>query len=62
MKNLAKVIGQVIKILAKFCTLRENRNYMIQTNRLMPLIELLTWCLNRQTELFFGIEFLPALF
>ena len=44
---LAKVIHLVIKILSKFCTLRENRNYMIQTNRVMPLIELLSWCLNR---------------
>ena len=59
---LAKVINLVIKILSKFCTMRENRNYMIQTNRVMPLIELLSWCLNRQTELFFGIEFMPGLF
>ena len=44
---LAKVINLVIKILSKFCTMRENRNYMIQTNRVMPLIELLSWCLNR---------------
>jgi len=28
----------------------------------MPLINLLTWCLNRQTKLFFGIEFMPGLF
>ena len=27
--SLAKVISIVIKILSKFCTLRENRNYMI---------------------------------
>ena len=45
--SLAKVIGLCIKILTKFCSLRENRNYMIQTNRLMPLIDLLSWCLNR---------------
>ena len=60
--RLAKVISLVIKILAKFCSLRENRNYMIQTNRVLPLIDLLSWCLNRQTELFFGIEFMPGLF
>ena len=62
LSNLAKVISLCIKILAKFCSIRENRNYMIQTNRLMPLIDLLSWCLNRQTELFFGIEFMPGLF
>lgn len=62
LSKLAKLISTVIKILNKFCTLRENRNYMIQTNRLMPLIDLLSWCLNRQTELFFGIEFMPGLF
>ena len=47
LSSLAIVISLVIKILNKFCSLRENRNYMIQTNRLMPLIELLSWCLNR---------------
>lgn len=35
---------------------------MLQTNRLMPLIELFNWCLNRSTEIFFGIDFLPNLF
>ena len=29
LSNLAKNINLVIKILSKFCTLRENRNYMI---------------------------------
>lgn len=28
----------------------------------MPLFELLNWCLNRPTQLFFGISFLPQLF
>lgn len=45
--RLAKAISLVIQILTKFCSLRENRNYMIQTNRVMPLIDLLSWCLNR---------------
>jgi hypothetical protein len=35
---------------------------MLQTNRMLPLIELFHWCLSRQTELFFGIEFMPSLF
>ena len=34
---------------------------MIQTNRLMPLLDLFLWVLNRPTQIFFGIEFLPSL-
>ena len=61
-KHLGKVIEQTIKIISIFCTHRENRNYMLQTNRILPLMDLLTWCLNRPTQLFFGIGFLPQLF
>jgi len=58
-KHLGKVIELSIKIIQIFCTLRENRNYMLQTNRIMPLVDLLNWCMNRPTQIFFGISFLP---
>jgi len=58
-KHLGKVIEQSIKIISLFCSLRENRNYMLQTNRMIPLIDLLYWCMNRPTSIFFGISFLP---
>jgi len=61
-KHLGKVIEQSIKIFHLFCTLRENRNYMLQTNRIMPLVDLLNWIMNRPTQIFFGISFLPQLF
>ena len=48
-KSLGKILDYVIKIISIFCNLRENRNYMLQTNRMSALIELLTWCLNRPT-------------
>ena len=61
-KHIGKMLDFVIKIIETFCGLRENRNYMLQTNRMIPLIELLNWCLNRPTQLFYGINFLPSLF
>ena len=61
-KHLGRMLEYVIKIVNIFCGLRENRNYMLQTNRLCPLIELLNWCLNRPTQLFYGINFMPSLF
>jgi len=48
-KHLGKVIELSIKIIQVFCTMRENRNYMLMTNRLMPLIDLLNWCMSRPT-------------
>ena len=61
-KYLGKVIETSIKIIAIFCTLRENRNYMLSTNRIIPLVDCLTWCMNRPTQIFFGISFLPQMF
>jgi predicted DNA-binding ArsR family transcriptional regulator len=58
-KHLGRILEYVIKIINLFCGLRENRNYMLQTNRLSALIELLNWCLNRPTQLLYGITFLP---
>ncbi len=48
-KSLGKLLSSVIKIILNFSSIRENRNYMFQTNRLMPLLELFNWCLNRTT-------------
>lgn len=61
-KFIGRVLEYVIKVLTILCGLRENRNYMLQTNRLAALIELLNWCLNRPTQLFYGINFVPQLF
>jgi hypothetical protein len=61
-KLLGKLLSSVIKIITLFCSVRENRNYMYQTNRLMPLVELFNWCLNRTTQVFYSIDFLPSLF
>lgn len=46
-KHLGRALEYVIKIINIFCGLRENRNYMLQTNRMQALVELLNWCLNR---------------
>jgi hypothetical protein len=61
-KLLGRLLSLVIKIIATFSSIRENRNYMFHTNRLMPLLELFSWCLNRTTQVFYGIDFLPNIF
>lgn len=61
-RHLGRAIEITIKIIAIFCSQRENRNYMLLTNRILPLVDLLTWCMNRPTQIFFGISFLPQLF
>jgi hypothetical protein len=37
-KHIGRVLEYVIKIINIFCGLRENRNYMLQTNRMLALI------------------------
>ncbi len=51
MKQLGKIIEYVIKILMRFNNVRENRNYMIVTNRLCVLVDLLLWILNKPTKI-----------
>jgi len=59
---MLKVLESAIKILSKFCGLIDNRTYMILTNRLVPLVDLLIWCLNRPTKFVYSLAFVPNLF
>lgn len=60
-KNLGKILEHAIKILFYFSFLRENRNYMLVTNRMTIIVDLLLWVLNKPTKLPLGISFLPDL-
>jgi hypothetical protein len=60
-KNLGKIIELVIQILMYFSSIIENRNYMLVTNRVTALIDLLLWVLNKPTKIPLGISFLPDL-
>lgn len=62
MNSLLKVLEAAVKILVKFCGLIDNRTYMILTNRLVPLVDLLMWCLNRPTKFVYSLAFVPHLF
>jgi hypothetical protein len=59
---LLKVLDSVIKLLYLFSSLTDNRSYMILTNRIIPLIDLLSWCLNRPTKFIYSLPFVPVLF
>jgi hypothetical protein len=60
-KNLGKVIELIVKVLMYFSSIIENRNYMIVTNRLSTLVDLLLWVLNKPSKIPLGISFLPDL-
>lgn len=54
LKDLVRLIELAIQILQVFVTTRENRDYMLSTNRVMVLTDLLIWTLNKPMHLFFG--------
>lgn len=60
--SLMRVWELTIKVLMLFCGLTDNRTYMITTNRILPLIDLLSWCLNRPTKYVYSLVFVPNLF
>ena len=61
MKSLGKVLELILKILNSFSSLLENKNYMIVTNRISIIADLLLWVLNKPTKIPLGISFLPDL-
>jgi hypothetical protein len=60
-KNLGKILELVVKILMYFSGLIENRNYMVVTNRMTTIVDLLLWVLNKPSKIPLGISFLPDL-
>ncbi len=60
-KNLGKILELVVKILMYFSGLIENRNYMVVTNRVSTIVDLLLWVLNKPSKIPLGISFLPDL-
>ncbi|CAI2369130.1 unnamed protein product [Moneuplotes crassus] len=61
-KDLVRAIELAIKILQIFVTTRENRDYMLSTNRVIVLCDLLIWSLNKPMHLFYGSTYVPSLF
>eukprot|EP00743_Colponemidia_sp_Colp-15_P003156 GILK01003409.1.p1 GENE.GILK01003409.1~~GILK01003409.1.p1 ORF type:complete len:917 (+),score=221.09 GILK01003409.1:142-2751(+) len=59
---LAKVSIFVVKLLSVLCNSVHNRTYMLLTNRLVPLVDLMVWCLEKEDLSSSGISFLPQLF
>ena len=60
-KSLGKIMELIIKILTYFSSPLENRNYMIVTNRISVIADLLLWVLNKPTKIPLGISFLSDL-
>jgi hypothetical protein len=60
-KSLGKIIELVVKILMYFSAIIENRNYMVVTNRMSVIADLLLWVLNKPSKIPLGISFLPDL-
>ena len=60
-KSLFKIMELIIKILTYFSSPLENRNYMIVTNRISVIADLLLWVLNKPSKIPLGMSFLSDL-
>ena len=60
-KNLGKNLDLIIKLMINFSSIKENRNYLIATNRLTVMIDLLLWILNKPSKIPLAVSFLPDL-
>ena len=60
-KDLVRSIELAMQILVIFVTTRENRDYMLSTNRVMLLTDLLAWTLSKPAHLFFSSTYVPML-
>lgn len=60
--DILRTLDVSSNLMSLFCGLVDNRTYMLITNRLIPLVDLLLWCLNRPTKFVYSLAFVPVLF
>jgi hypothetical protein len=60
-KDLVRSIELAIQILFIFVSIRENKDYMLSTNRILLLTDLLIWTLNKPTLSFYSSTYVPQL-
>lgn len=61
-KFLVESLEGVAKLLVIFSGLFDNRTYMLLTNRLIPLCDLICWILSKPHKMISNVNYLPSLF
>lgn len=61
-KFLIKSLESITKLLSLFSGLVENRTYMMVTDRLISLADLVNWILGKSPKVISGMTYLPQLF
>ena len=60
--DFIKILESSTKVLSSFCGQKDNRTYMLITNRSANLIDLLLWCFNRPVKFIYSLNFVPNIF
>lgn len=60
--NIVKQLDTVAQLLYTLCSVKENRTYMLITNRVIPLIDLLLWSWNNASKYIYCLNYIPQLF
>lgn len=56
------ILDSCTKLLTTLCSLKQNRTYMILTNKVIPLVDLLLWAWNNASKFIYCFNFIPELF
>lgn len=60
--TLVKVIDSTSQLLYMLSSVRENRTYLVLTNRVIPLVDLLLWSWNNTSKYIYCLNYIPQLF
>ena len=56
-----KILNSNFCLIQKFCILRENRDFLFITNRIIPFIELLSWSWSHSPNSLLCLDYVPKL-
>ena len=57
-----KLLDNVVQLIYVVCSVKENRTYMLITNRVIPLVDLLLWSWNNASKYIYCLNYIPQLF
>jgi hypothetical protein len=61
MPILIDIFNDHFKIFARLMLLRENRNFLLVTNRALPLVDLLIWSWNQSSKFLQCLDYIPQI-
>ena len=59
---MVEILNSSTRLLMQLCSIKQNRIYMLMTNKVIPLVDLLHWAWSNSSKYVYCFNFIPDIF